>query len=95
MYPLAEIMRYGIIGKGKNSSYKRHFGLLYTDGNGNIKLNLNNHCGSGNIRSRNKKVFQEILIVLNKYYNLEDLNKKNTTRLCQKNHKKIKKGEIK
>lgn len=70
-------MRYGIIGQAHPTRAKRHFGLLYDDGDGTITLKLINKGSSCKIRGRNKKIFQEILNILSKYYKIEDLNRKN------------------
>ncbi len=86
-------MRYGIIGS-RSSKVKNHIGLIHSDGRC-VKLNIFNKYQSSMLLGRNKKLFQELLVLLNKYYDLEDLNKKNKSNLTQKKYKRIKKGTLK
>ena len=88
-------MKYGIIGygTGRKCYFKRHFGLIYYNGDGNIKLTLLNKSHSAIIKGRNKKLFNKILKLLNKSYDLEDLNKKNNSSLKLKRYKRIKRDK--
>lgn len=90
-------MRYGIINKN-NRNPKKHYGLIELNKNGsygNIYLNIMNKSNSNQIGVRNKELFFELLKTINKFYPLEDLNKKNKSGLTQKQYKKIEIGEFK
>ncbi len=88
-------MRYGMVGY-RSGGLKQHYGLIYHDGQGNIKLNMMNKSSSFILRKQNKELFNDLVKVLNKYYHLEDLNGKNKTgKICKKNCIKIKKKSLK
>jgi len=71
-------VRYGIIGygAGRKSTFKRHFGLIYNNGDGDINLTLLNKSHSKIIKGRNVRLFNKFLRLLNKHYDLENLNEK-------------------
>ena len=87
-------MRYGIICSQKGSR-KAHIGMIYSYHGGDIKLDLRNKRNSLILRGRNKKLFRELLKTINKFYTLEDLNKKNKSGLaCRNKNIKIRKGTL-
>ncbi len=86
-------MRYGILG---NTGRKTHNGLIFSDGNGNIKLTLSNKKGSTNQQGRHKKLFFDIIRVINKEYKIEDLNTVTKSQyVITPNHKIYQRNEFK
>ena len=59
-----------------------------------IKINIINRYSSNKLQGRNKKLFDELMEVINKYYDLEENNSKCSNRASHPRNK-IKKGSYK
>lgn len=99
-------MKYGIVSNLRSVTKKRHYGVVQTKVRDNIvdeiKIHIMNKRNSHQLRNRNKKLFQELLKLINKYYVLEDFqvipswgNKSSREgSFCRKRGRYIEKGSL-